>query len=67
MPGVVQLIRAVAIAMLDGPEVGLTHIDAVLDMANWQITIWRIQPVRSCTAGWAGPLRLGPLMRKLWL
>jgi RNA polymerase sigma-70 factor (ECF subfamily) len=28
---VVQLNRAVAIAMRDGPEVGLTHIDAVLE------------------------------------
>jgi RNA polymerase sigma-70 factor (ECF subfamily) len=28
---VVQLNRAVAIAMCDGPEVGLTHIDAVLE------------------------------------
>jgi RNA polymerase sigma-70 factor (ECF subfamily) len=27
---VLQLNRAVAIAMRDGPEVGLTHIDAVL-------------------------------------
>jgi RNA polymerase sigma-70 factor, ECF subfamily len=28
---VVQLNRAVAIAMRDGPEAGLTHIDAVLE------------------------------------
>jgi RNA polymerase sigma-70 factor, ECF subfamily len=37
---VVQLNRAVAIAMCDGPEVGLTHIDAVLehgDLANYYL------------------------------
>src|SRR5215813_13970130 len=37
---VVQLNRAVAIAMRDGPEVGLTHIDAVLehgDLANYYL------------------------------
>jgi hypothetical protein len=33
-------------------------------MANWQITTWRIPPVQRCTAGWAGPLRLGLLMRR---
>jgi RNA polymerase sigma-70 factor (ECF subfamily) len=37
---VVQLNRAVAIAMRDGPEVGLTHIDAVLahgELANYHL------------------------------
>ena len=37
---VVQLNRAVAIAMCDGPEVGLTHIDAVLEhgeLANYYL------------------------------
>src|SRR6202522_1697201 len=37
---VVQLNRAVAIAMRDGPEVGLTHIDAVLEhgeLANYSL------------------------------
>ena len=37
---VVQLNRAVAIAMRDGPEVGLTHIDAVLEhgeMSNYYL------------------------------
>ncbi len=37
---VVQLNRAVAIAMRDGPEAGLTHIDAVLehgDLANYYL------------------------------
>jgi len=43
---VVQLNRAVVIAMCDGPEAGLAHIDAVLDMANWQIITRRIQPCR---------------------
>ena len=31
---VVQLNRAVAIAMRDGPEAGLTHIDGCWNMAN---------------------------------
>src|SRR5205085_12664339 len=31
---VVQLNRAVAIAMRDGPEAGLTHIDAVLEQGE---------------------------------
>lgn len=37
---VVQLNRAVAIAMSDGPEAGLTHIDALLDhgeLANYYL------------------------------
>jgi RNA polymerase sigma-70 factor, ECF subfamily len=37
---VVQLNRAVAIAMRDGPEAGLTHIDAVLEhgeLANYYL------------------------------
>jgi RNA polymerase sigma-70 factor (ECF subfamily) len=37
---VVELNRAVAIAMRDGPEVGLTHIDAVLEhreLANYYL------------------------------
>jgi RNA polymerase sigma-70 factor (ECF subfamily) len=37
---VVQLNRAVAIAMRDGPEIGLTHIDAVLEhgeLANYYL------------------------------
>ncbi len=64
---VVQLNRAVAIAMRDGPEAGLAHIDAVLEnMANWQIITWRIPPAQICTAGSAGQLRLGRLMRKRW-
>jgi hypothetical protein len=42
---------------------GLRFFDS---QANWQIITWRIQPVQICTAGWAGHLRPGPLMRKLW-
>jgi RNA polymerase sigma-70 factor, ECF subfamily len=63
---VVRLNRAVAIAMCDGPEAGLTQVDACWNRANWQITTWRIQSVQICTAGSAGRLRPGPLMRKLW-
>jgi RNA polymerase sigma-70 factor (ECF subfamily) len=63
---VVHLNRAVAIAMRDGPEAGLTHIDAVLEhgeLANYYLA----HSARAeFTAGSAGPLRLGPLMRKLW-
>ncbi len=36
------------------------------NMANWPIITWRIPPVQICTAGWAGPLRLGRLMRRRW-
>ncbi len=37
---VVQLNRAVAVAMCDGPEAGLTHVDAVLEhgeLANYYL------------------------------
>ena len=62
---VVRLNRAVAIAMRDGPEAGLAQIDAVLgNMANWPIITWRIPPAQICTAGSAGQLRLGRLMRR---
>ncbi|MGB8867310.1 MAG: hypothetical protein WCC71_24735, partial [Candidatus Sulfotelmatobacter sp.] len=63
---VVQLNRAVAIAMRDGPEVGLTHIDAVLEHGELPNIYLAHSAVQICTAGWAGQLRLGPLMRKLW-
>jgi hypothetical protein len=63
---VVQLDHAVAIAMRDGPEAGLAHIDAVLNMANWPIITWRIPPVQISAAGSAGQLRLGRLMRRRW-
>ncbi len=36
------------------------------NMANWPIITWRIPPAPICTAGSAGPLRLGRLMRKRW-
>ena len=36
------------------------------NLAAWRITIWRIQPARICAAGWAGPPRLGLLMRRPW-
>jgi RNA polymerase sigma-70 factor (ECF subfamily) len=45
---VVELNRAVAIAMRDGPEVGLAHIDAVLAHGDWQIITWRIQRADMC-------------------
>ena len=62
---VAHLSRAVAIAMRDGPEAGLKHIDAVLahgEFANYYLAhsaVWIF------TAGWAEPPRPGPLMRKL--
>jgi RNA polymerase sigma-70 factor, ECF subfamily len=61
---VAHLNRAVAIAMRDGPEAGLKHINAVLahgELANYY---WRMQPARICTAGWAERMRLGLPMRK---
>jgi RNA polymerase sigma-70 factor (ECF subfamily) len=63
---VAHLNRAVALpcAMAQRP---VWHISTrSWNMADWQITTWRIQPARICTAGWAGPLRPDPLMRKLW-
>ena len=63
---VVYLNRAVAIAMRDGPEAGLAHIDAVLEHGELATTTWRIQPVQISIAGSAGPLRLGLLMRGRW-
>jgi hypothetical protein len=64
---VVQLNRAVAIAMRDGPEAGLARRSTrCWNMANWQIITWRIPPVRICAEGSAGRPRPGRLMRKLW-
>jgi len=63
---IVQLNRAVAVAMCDGPEAGLTLIDAVLEqgeLANYYL----LHSARAdMYAGSAGQLRLRPLMRKLW-
>ncbi len=68
---VVELNRAVAIAMRDGPEAGLAHIDAVLEIlpenkANWPIITWRIPPVQICAAGSAEQPRLVLPMRRRW-
>ncbi len=64
---VVQLNRAVAIAMRDGPEAGLAQIDAVLEhgeLANYYLAhSARADMYRRLGTG---PLRLGPPMRKLW-
>jgi len=60
-----QLNRAVAVAMCDGPEAGLTQIDAVLEhgeLANYYLAhSARADMYRRL----AGQPRLGPLMRKL--
>ena len=48
------------------PRLGLTQIDALLEHGELVNYYWRIPPVQICTAGLAGPLRLGPLMRKPW-
>src|SRR6266699_586327 len=55
---VAHLNRAVAIAMRDGPETGLTHIDAVLEHGELADYTWLIQPVQICTAGSASQRRL---------
>jgi len=58
----VQLNRAVAIAMRDGPEVGLTHMDAVLEHGELANCYLVHSAVQICTAGSAAQLRLGPLV-----
>jgi RNA polymerase sigma-70 factor (ECF subfamily) len=62
---VVQLNRAVAVAMCDGPEAGLAHIDAVLkhgELANYYLA----HSARADMYRRLGrPLRLGRRMRKL--
>jgi RNA polymerase sigma-70 factor (ECF subfamily) len=63
---VVQLNRAVAIAMRDGPVAGLAHIDAVLEYGELADYYLAHSAVQTCAAGSAGRLRLGLLMRKLW-
>ena len=40
---VVELNRAVAVAMRDGPETGLALIDAILAPAIWLIPTWLIR------------------------
>ena len=58
--------RSIAIAMRDGPEAGLTHIDAVLqhgELANYYLTHSAGADIYRRLGRTAG---LGPLMRKLW-
>lgn len=38
---VIELNRAAAVAMRDGPEAGLALIDAILVRGDWSITTWR--------------------------
>jgi predicted RNA polymerase sigma factor len=60
----VQLNRAVAIAMCDGPEAGLAHIDAVLEhgeLVNYYLAHSARADMYRRSAG-----QLSPLMRKHW-
>ena len=46
----VELNRAVAVAMRDGPAAGLELIDAILAAANWPNITWRIRRGPICAA-----------------
>jgi RNA polymerase sigma-70 factor, ECF subfamily len=50
---VVELDRAVAVAMKDGPAVALTLIKRI-NKNSWPIISGSIPPRRICTGGWAG-------------
>ena len=49
---VVELNRAVAVAMRDGPAAGLACIDAILARGDCRITIWRTPRGRTCAGAW---------------
>jgi hypothetical protein len=62
-----HLNRAMAIAMHDGREAGLAHIDAVLEhgeLANYLPGAF--SPRGYVPQAGAGPVRLVPLVRKFW-
>ena len=63
---VVELNRAVAIAMCEGPEQGLRLIDALLareELASYHLAH---SPGRTCAAGWEGLRRRVIRMRRRW-
>jgi RNA polymerase sigma-70 factor (ECF subfamily) len=57
---VVELNRAVAVAMRDGPEAGLALVDAISRAASWPRTTSRTRRVRTCAGASGGPRRRGP-------
>ena len=57
---VVELNRAVAVAMRDGPAAGLALIDAILARGDWPTTTWRTRPGPTCAGGSGGRRRPAP-------
>jgi RNA polymerase sigma-70 factor (ECF subfamily) len=57
---VIELNRAVAVAMRDGPTVGLQLIDAIFPAGICSTTGWRMPPEQTFAADWARPYRLAP-------
>ena len=51
----VELNRAVAVAMRDGPAAGLALVDAILARGDSRTTTWRTRRGPTCAAGWARP------------
>ena len=58
---VVELNRAVAVAMRDGPSAGLALIDAILARGDLGTITWRTRRGRICAGDWGGPQRPEPL------
>ena len=52
---VVELNRAVAVSMRDGPSSGLALVDALLDGGQLDATTWPTPPGPTCSGGWGGP------------
>ena len=63
---VALLNRAVALAMRDGPEAGLAHIEGVMEQADLQNYHLAHSAMLTCAGGWAGPRRPGLPMRGRW-
>ena len=61
---VVELNRAVAVGMADGPEAGLRWSPRWSSRAGWPATTCCPRPRRTCTAGWAGRTRRRPATGK---
>ncbi len=64
---VVELNRAVAVAMRDGPEAGLALIDAILRVASWPTITWRIRHRPICAGDWERPPKRKPRISKHWV
>ena len=57
---VVELNRAVAVAMRDGPAAGSRSSTPSSRAANSPTTTWPTPPGPTCAGGWAGPPRPAP-------